>query len=158
MMGGVRAAPQGPWLRAGGGSPRVDRLGVRAHPRSHQRPRGLLPAQRPGAHLRRYCLDVAHPHRDGAPTSAPRLVGAAWYTTWDRTCLHHSIARVAELAPTVLAGGHGQPMNGPDTPEALRAFAAARPKTVTGPQKDQNGSQTRSRRQTATRPLPPGCR
>ena len=48
-----------------------------------------------------------------------------WYTIWDRTCLHDSITRVAELAPAVLGGGHGQPLTGPETPDALSAFAAA---------------------------------
>lgn len=54
----------------------------------------------------------------------PGLSGPPWYTTWNRRAARASIAVLASLAPTVLAGGHGEPMTGPETTAAVRAFAA----------------------------------
>jgi glyoxylase-like metal-dependent hydrolase (beta-lactamase superfamily II) len=42
----------------------------------------------------------------------PGLSGPPWYTTWNRPAARQSIDRLARLEPTVLAGGHGQPMTG----------------------------------------------
>ena len=51
------------------------------------------------------------------------LSGPPWYTTWNRPAARTSVARLAELEPRVLAGGHGMPMTGVETAGALRAFA-----------------------------------
>lgn len=46
-----------------------------------------------------------------------------WYTTWNQQVARQSIETLARLQPTVLAGGHGEPMSGTDTAHALDAFA-----------------------------------
>lgn len=51
------------------------------------------------------------------------LSGPPWYTTWDGPAAATSIARLAELRPTVLGGGHGRPLTGPDTADQIDAFA-----------------------------------
>ncbi len=53
----------------------------------------------------------------------PGLSGPPWYTTWSRRAAKESVATLAQLEPNVLAGGHGTPMTGPETGDALRAFA-----------------------------------
>ncbi len=45
------------------------------------------------------------------------------YTTWGWRHARESIAVLAELAPSVIAGGHGAPLTGPQAADALRAFA-----------------------------------
>lgn len=60
----------------------------------------------------------------GLVLQRPGLSGPPWYTTWNRAMSRDSVARVASLAPSVLAGGHGEPMAGPGTADAVRAFAA----------------------------------
>jgi glyoxylase-like metal-dependent hydrolase (beta-lactamase superfamily II) len=52
------------------------------------------------------------------------LSGPPWYTTWDRDAARASIAAIADLEPSVLAGGHGLPLSGPATAAAVHAFAA----------------------------------
>lgn len=52
------------------------------------------------------------------------LSGPPWYTTWDRQAARASIVAIADLEPSVLAGGHGLPLVGPATTAAVRAFAA----------------------------------
>ena len=52
------------------------------------------------------------------------LSGPPWYTSWNRGAAAASIARIADLEPSVLAGGHGLPLAGPATALAVRAFAA----------------------------------
>jgi glyoxylase-like metal-dependent hydrolase (beta-lactamase superfamily II) len=47
-----------------------------------------------------------------------------WYTTWDLGAARRSIQRVADLAPRVLGTGHGRPMTGPGTAQAVRELAA----------------------------------
>jgi glyoxylase-like metal-dependent hydrolase (beta-lactamase superfamily II) len=51
------------------------------------------------------------------------LSGPPWYTTWSRQAAKESVDRLARLEPTVLAGGHGRPMTGAGTAEALSAYA-----------------------------------
>jgi len=51
------------------------------------------------------------------------LSGPPWYTTWDQRAATDSIVAIADLEPSVLAGGHGLPMTGPGTAAAVRAFA-----------------------------------
>jgi len=46
-----------------------------------------------------------------------------WYTTWSRQAARESVERLAQLEPTVLAGGHGKPMTGTGTAAAVSAFA-----------------------------------
>ena len=51
------------------------------------------------------------------------LSAPPWYTTWDRRAARDSIATLVRLEPTVLAGGHGNPLTGPGTADLVRAFA-----------------------------------
>jgi glyoxylase-like metal-dependent hydrolase (beta-lactamase superfamily II) len=53
----------------------------------------------------------------------PGLSGPPWYTTWSPRAAKESIERLAHLEPTVLAGGHGWPIAGSGTAEALSAYA-----------------------------------
>jgi glyoxylase-like metal-dependent hydrolase (beta-lactamase superfamily II) len=57
----------------------------------------------------------------------PGLSGPPWYTTWSPRAARESIERLARLEPTVLAGGHGRPMTGAGTAEALSAYARSTP-------------------------------
>ena len=52
------------------------------------------------------------------------LSGPPWYTTWDQDAATDSIVAIANLEPSVLAGGHGLPISGPGTAAAIHAFAA----------------------------------
>ncbi len=52
------------------------------------------------------------------------LSAPPWYTTWDRDAARATIRAIATLEPAVLAGGHGHPLTGPGTAEAVRRFAA----------------------------------
>jgi len=52
-----------------------------------------------------------------------RVSGPPWYTTWDWRAAKASAALLAELEPRVLAGGHGIPMIGPETPTRVRSFS-----------------------------------
>jgi hypothetical protein len=51
------------------------------------------------------------------------LSAPPWYTTWDRDATRASIRSIADLEPSVLAGGHGHPFTGPSTAAAIREFA-----------------------------------
>jgi glyoxylase-like metal-dependent hydrolase (beta-lactamase superfamily II) len=51
------------------------------------------------------------------------LSGPPWYTTWDRQAAIASISEIADLEPSILAGGHGLPLTGPGTAAAVHAFA-----------------------------------
>jgi glyoxylase-like metal-dependent hydrolase (beta-lactamase superfamily II) len=51
------------------------------------------------------------------------LSAPPWYTTWDREAARASIRAIADLEPSVLGGGHGRPLTGPETAEAVREFA-----------------------------------
>lgn len=51
------------------------------------------------------------------------LSGPPWYTSWRWGLAKRSVAMLAALAPRVLAGGHGTPLDGPETAEAMRNFA-----------------------------------
>jgi glyoxylase-like metal-dependent hydrolase (beta-lactamase superfamily II) len=48
--------------------------------------------------------------------------GPPWYTSWNWPAAKASAAAVAELAPSVIAGGHGVPMTGQAAREGLRGF------------------------------------
>jgi glyoxylase-like metal-dependent hydrolase (beta-lactamase superfamily II) len=50
--------------------------------------------------------------------------GPPWYTTWNKQLARASVRRLAAHEPSVVAGGHGRPMAGPETVAALRKFAA----------------------------------
>lgn len=52
-----------------------------------------------------------------------RVSGPPWYTTWSWPAAKESVASLAKLEPRVLAGGHGIPMTGPETPRRVRAFS-----------------------------------
>lgn len=51
------------------------------------------------------------------------ISGPPWYTTWDGRLARESVARLADLEPSVLACGHGTPMTGPGAAKALHALA-----------------------------------
>jgi glyoxylase-like metal-dependent hydrolase (beta-lactamase superfamily II) len=53
----------------------------------------------------------------------PGVYGPPRYATWSRRVAEASIASLAELEPRVIAGGHGLPLTGPETPQRVRAFA-----------------------------------
>jgi glyoxylase-like metal-dependent hydrolase (beta-lactamase superfamily II) len=53
----------------------------------------------------------------------PVVAAPPWYVTWDRPMAKRSVALLAELEPQVVAGGHGIPMAGPETPERVRALS-----------------------------------
>lgn len=55
---------------------------------------------------------------------SPGLSAPPWYTTWDRDATRASIRVIADLEPSVLAGGHGRPLVGPGAAVAIREFAA----------------------------------
>lgn len=57
----------------------------------------------------------------------PGLSGPPWYTTWDPQAARESVEVLARLEPTLVAGGHGPPLTGSGTAEALSAFAGLRP-------------------------------
>jgi glyoxylase-like metal-dependent hydrolase (beta-lactamase superfamily II) len=52
------------------------------------------------------------------------LSGPPWYTTWNPGLARAAITAIAALEPSVVGGGHGRPLTGPDTAATLRAFAA----------------------------------
>lgn len=52
-----------------------------------------------------------------------RVSGPPWYATWDWRAAKESAATLADLEPRVLAGGHGVPMTGPETPKRVRVFS-----------------------------------
>jgi glyoxylase-like metal-dependent hydrolase (beta-lactamase superfamily II) len=49
--------------------------------------------------------------------------GPPWYATWSWRVAKRSVASLAKLEPSVVAGGHGIPMTGPETPNRVRAFS-----------------------------------
>jgi len=61
--------------------------------------------------------------RVGLLLQRPGLSGPPRYTSWSWRVVKESVAKLARLEPTVLAGGHGRPMTGDETAGALRAFA-----------------------------------
>lgn len=50
------------------------------------------------------------------------LSGPPWYTTRDAVAARTSMARLSDLAPNVLGSGHGRPMTGPGTADAVADF------------------------------------
>ncbi len=52
------------------------------------------------------------------------LSAPPWYTTWDRQAARASIRAIADLEPSVLAGGHGRPLAGLGAAAVIREFAA----------------------------------
>jgi glyoxylase-like metal-dependent hydrolase (beta-lactamase superfamily II) len=51
------------------------------------------------------------------------LSGPPRYTSWSWRAAKQSVAALARLEPSVLAGGHGTPLTGPGTARVLRTFA-----------------------------------
>ena len=51
-----------------------------------------------------------------------RVSAAPWITTWDWTAARASAAALAALQPSVLAGGHGDPMAGAELEDGLRKY------------------------------------
>ena len=52
-----------------------------------------------------------------------RVSGPPWYATWSWRAAKESVASLAKLEPRALAGGHGIPMTGPDTPTKVQIFS-----------------------------------
>lgn len=52
----------------------------------------------------------------------PGLSGPPWYTTWSWAAAKESVVRICALEPAVVAGGHGIPMTGTGTADAVRRF------------------------------------
>jgi glyoxylase-like metal-dependent hydrolase (beta-lactamase superfamily II) len=53
----------------------------------------------------------------------PRVSGPPWYVTWNRRTAKVAIASLARLEPLVVAGGHGLPVTGSETPGKVRALS-----------------------------------
>lgn len=53
-----------------------------------------------------------------------RVSGPPRYATWNWRAAKESVAALAKLEPLVIAGGHGDPMSGPDIPSRVSAFSA----------------------------------
>lgn len=60
----------------------------------------------------------------GLLTRRQEVSGPPWYATWSWRVAKRSVAALAELGPLVVAGGHGIPMIGPETPSRVRACSA----------------------------------
>ncbi len=60
----------------------------------------------------------------GLLRKSQEVSGPPRYATWDWRVAKESVARLAELEPVVVAGGHGTPMSGPQLPVTIRAFSA----------------------------------
>jgi glyoxylase-like metal-dependent hydrolase (beta-lactamase superfamily II) len=60
----------------------------------------------------------------GLLRKSQKVSGPPRYATWDWRVAKESVARLAELEPMVVAGGHGIPMSGPQLPGSVRAFSA----------------------------------
>src|SRR5215211_4213845 len=52
-----------------------------------------------------------------------KVSGPPYISTWNWRAAKDSVAVLAKHEPRVIAGGHGIPMTGPETAQALRAFA-----------------------------------
>lgn len=59
----------------------------------------------------------------GLSRNNQKVSGPPWYTTWNWKAAKKSVACVARLKPRVVAGGHGIPMTGPTTADALRVLS-----------------------------------
>jgi glyoxylase-like metal-dependent hydrolase (beta-lactamase superfamily II) len=54
------------------------------------------------------------------------LAGPPWITTWSWPAASASAARIAGMAPSVIAGGHGAPMGGSEAAAHIQEFLRAR--------------------------------
>jgi glyoxylase-like metal-dependent hydrolase (beta-lactamase superfamily II) len=59
----------------------------------------------------------------GMLLGSPGLSGPPRYTTWSWEGAKASVRLLADLEPTVVGAGHGQPLTGSDTAALVRAFA-----------------------------------
>jgi hypothetical protein len=59
----------------------------------------------------------------GLLTRKREMSGPPWYASWNWRLAKKSVATLAELEPQVVAGGHGIPISGPDTPGLVQAFS-----------------------------------
>ena len=60
---------------------------------------------------------------DGLLRGRRGLSAPPWYTTWDARSAGSSITALADLRLRVVGPGHGRPMTGTDTADAIEAFA-----------------------------------
>jgi glyoxylase-like metal-dependent hydrolase (beta-lactamase superfamily II) len=58
----------------------------------------------------------------GLALGTRRLSAAPWITTWDWTSARASAAAIGALQPSLLAGGHGEPMSAAELEEGLRSY------------------------------------
>jgi glyoxylase-like metal-dependent hydrolase (beta-lactamase superfamily II) len=79
--------------------------------------RTLLPADA-------FCTTKPESFFEAAITQKPELHGPPAYFTWNWGLARQSVESLASLDALVVAPGHGQPLSGPDIPEAVRTLAA----------------------------------
>ena len=60
----------------------------------------------------------------GLLTGRQAISGPPRYATWSWRVAKWSIANLAGLEPEVVAGGHGLPLAGPGTPDAVKTLSA----------------------------------
>jgi glyoxylase-like metal-dependent hydrolase (beta-lactamase superfamily II) len=60
----------------------------------------------------------------GLLTGRQAISGPPRYATWSWRVAKRSIANIAGLEPEVVAGGHGLPLAGPGTPDAVKTLSA----------------------------------
>lgn len=70
-----------------------------------------------------FCTTKPESFFEAAVAQQPELHGPPSYFTSNWELARQSVRTLAELQPTVLAPGHGQPMRGPGLPEKLRELA-----------------------------------
>jgi glyoxylase-like metal-dependent hydrolase (beta-lactamase superfamily II) len=67
-----------------------------------------------------FCTTKPESFFAAAVTQKPELHGPPAYFTQDWSLARDSVRRLAELEPLTVAPGHGQPLTGPEVPEAMQ--------------------------------------
>ena len=70
-----------------------------------------------------FCTTKPESFFDAAISQKPELHGPPAYFTWDERLAAQSIRRLAELAPTLIAPGHGQALAGAEVTQKMQHFA-----------------------------------
>lgn len=71
-----------------------------------------------------FCTTKPESFFEAAVAQQPELHGPPSYFTSDWNLARQSVRRLAELAPNVVAPGHGKPLAGGNVADALRTLAA----------------------------------
>ncbi|HEY3742220.1 MAG TPA: MBL fold metallo-hydrolase [Bryobacteraceae bacterium] len=71
-----------------------------------------------------FCTTKPESFFEAALAQEPELHGPPAYFTWDWNRARESVAKLAELAPTIVAPGHGKPLASAAVPGELRSLAA----------------------------------